>query len=204
MIRNLVFILAIFISCNIPKNSQLGKLATYKFKDSNTGVVGKILLHPNNDFSFEYTSGLVTQESKGKWSERENKIILQSNYSYKTGYIKTKSEEFSAKDSMKVKVLFENTNIEIPLVGVTINGKYSGVTNTDGTIRFEKVNTEKIMIDYLGENYYQYYSEQYNGDLTVFLNEKDASKKYFDESEWVKKGKKLLSPDGRRYKRTNN
>lgn len=179
-------------------------MTTYKFKNSNTGIAGKILLFPNNDFSFEYTSGLVTQESKGKWAKKDDKVILQSDYLYKTGYIETKLEEFTAKDSMKVRVLFEGTDVEVPLVGITINNEYSGITNENGIAKFKKINTNEITIDYLGEKYHQNISKQNRGDLIIFLNEKDLSKEYFDKSEWIKEGRNLLSPNGLKYKLSEN
>lgn len=201
MMRSLLSLLLLPIivsSCTIFKNIS----GEYICKPARF-VNATLTLNSDSSFQYSYIAGdLYKIDMKGKWklSDDNSYILLNSNLQSDNDLVKVEEKEISKLNKIKICVVDEDNNpfpayVTLhPASQITPNKLYS----TEGCSYYPKQVVKTLEITYLGSlNRTIFYkvNHQLANMFIIHIKTKAGHQRYFNNTKWKIKGKKLYDTD---------
>lgn len=196
MFKNFVTVFCFFVGIPHLSICQVEKDRIYSSKES--PVKHSLTLYKDSTFFFTSYGDLIFKESKGRWTVKKRRLILQSFDKYRTGYIIVKDESFETKSEINTNYIFSFINQDsIPLVGATIY--YSGFSYSvpeSGIVRINVEQDSTFNIKYLGETYYGFFCKNGLYRKKVILVQTKKEVVFFENEKWKITRRKVVSKSG--------
>jgi hypothetical protein len=194
----LTILLGGLISCMVSKQvSEENLTGKYQYIGE-YGISSSIEILPDKTFKYQWSAGMNSGTSMGKWQYKKGFIILNSEKqpsSQNTDTYEVLQELSKQEKTVTIKVV-DSEKQPVPFVNCLLNtskGEKKGVTTEKGICSFETAGTiDKITLAYVGFKTAEYTPKETANYFEILLRKENENYEFFTNDKWEVKKDKLI------------